>query len=179
VIYLFAFGEFQMRKELNPGLFAGASANPEGLIELKSTSAYDISGVELSSLNPANDLKRLEKKVENITQESRVKHEEMLKAVQTRFEAFVQKLTALESKFEALSQDIRSKHSVLSGKVTERHMTDMKTQALIDRHTQLLRQFEQRVAGLQRVIEEQEYQIMNYKAALDESRKEMARMKRL
>lgn len=168
-----------MRKELNPGLFGGASVPQEDLSELKNFVNYEISGAELSSLNPNSEIKRIEKRVENITQESRVKHGELLKSVQTRFELFVQKLGTLESKFEALSQDIRSKHSTLSGKVTERHMTDMKTQALIDRHTQLLRQFEQRVASLQRVIEEQEYQIMNYKSALEDTRKEIARLKRL
>ncbi len=162
-----------MRKELNPGLFN------EGISDFRSSPVYEIIGAELSSLNPSSEIKRIEKRLENIVQESRVKHEELIKSVQTRFEMFVQKQASLESQFEALSQDLRSKHSSLSGKVTERHLTDMKTQALIDRHTQLLRQFEQRVASLQRVIEEQEYQIMNYKSALEDARKEIARMKRL
>lgn len=165
-----------MRKELNPGLFDNEQ---EGFVRSRAPGTFEITGAELSALNPTSEVRRIEKRVENITHEARVKHEELIKSVQGRFEQFVQKLSALESKFEALSQDLRGKHSNLSGKVTERHMTDMKTQALIDRHTQLLRQFETRVAGLQRVIEEQEYQIMNYKSALEDARKDIARMKRL
>lgn len=164
-----------MKRELTPGLFG------EGFNEgrRRDTSLPDINGLELSSLGAVAESKRLEKKVDAVSSELRTKTDEGLRVQQSRFEDFTKKLTALESRFEALSQDLRDKYSNLSSKVTERNLTDMKTQALIDRHTQLLRQFETRVAQLQKVIEEQEFQIMNYQASLEEARRDISRLKKL
>lgn len=164
-----------MRKEITPGLFSG-----DPMKETMSVMGVpDFSTVKLDSLNPLSEVKRLEKRIEGLIQEVRMKQEEQTRSIQTRFELFVQKLNSLDSKFEALAQDLRGKYSHLSSKVTEHNLSDMKTQALIDRHTHVLRQFEQRVSQLQRMIEEQEFQILNYKAALEDARKELARIKRL
>lgn len=163
-----------MRKEMTPGLFSNESNR-----EMTLVNNPDLSGMRLESLNPLSEVKRLEKRIEGLVQEVRMKQDEQSRSIQARFELFIQKLGSLDSKFEALSQDLRGKYSHLSSKVTEHNLSDMKTQALIDRHTHVLRQFEQRVAQLQRMIEEQEFQILNYKSALEEARKELARIKRI
>lgn len=164
-----------MKKELMPGLFS--DQNEPMLAGHKFVT--DISSLELSSVGPAADVKRLEKRVDGLTTETKNHFIEMSKQTQSKFEVTHQKLTALDSKFEALAADLRSKYSSLSGKVTERNLVDMKTQALVDRHTQIMRQFEQRVSQLQKVIEEQEFMLMNYRGYLDEAKKEIARLKRL
>lgn len=157
-----------MKKELTPGLFGDFQ-------EGRRSASYDISGLELSSLSQVAEAKRLEKRVEVLSAEVRTKQEEAHRTYQVRYDEFIKKLNTLESRFESLSQDLHSKFAHLTSKMTERNLTDNKTQALIDRHTQLMRQFEARVAQLQRVIEEQDFQILNYKAALEDIRRRDSR----
>jgi chromosome segregation ATPase len=166
-----------MKRELAPGLFGDSFVPQNG--QRMSSSVPDLSSLELTSLGAVAETKRLEKKIESLIVEFRDKTDNHQKTQHARYEDFVKKLGALESRFEALSQDLRGKYSSLSSKITERNLIDMKTQALIDKHTQLLRQFEARNAGLQKVIEEQEFQIMNYQAALEEARRDLARIKKL
>lgn len=168
-----------MRKELAQGLFSKDSKGMGFEQESKQGFGFDPNQIELSSMNPYSEVRRVEKRVDGLVQEMRLKLDDAAKVSQTKAELFLQKLGSLESRFEALSQDLKSKYSGLTGKMTERNLTDMKTQALMDRHTQLLRQFEQRVSQLQRIVEEQEYQILNYKSALEEARKELQRIKKL
>lgn len=168
-----------MRKELAQGLFANDTKGIGFDQEPRAGFGFDPNQIDLSSMNPHSEVRRVEKRLDGLTQEMRMKLEEVGKSSQSKSELFFQKLTALESRFEAMSQDLKSKYSGLTGKMTERNLTDMKTQALMDRHTQLLRQFEQRVSQLQRVVEEQEYQILNYKSALEEARKELQRLKKI
>jgi hypothetical protein len=166
-----------MKRELTPGLFGDSFVPQNG--QRAHSGAPDLSSLELTSLGAVAETKRLEKKIESLTVEFRDKTDSQHKIQHSRYEDFLKKLSALESRFEALSQDLRSKYSSLSTKITERNLMDMKTQALIDKHTQLLRQLESRNAGLQKVIEEQEFQIMNYQASLEEARRDIARMRKL
>ena len=54
----------------------------------------------------------------------------------------------------------------------------MKIQELVDRHNSIIRNFENRLLSMQRLVSEQEMTLHNAQAALDEARNEIARLKR-
>jgi hypothetical protein len=166
-----------LKKQLHPGLFEETrrSGGIGGVFEPLGGADQ----VELTSLQWASETKRLEKKVEGLKVELTAKTEDTVKQSKQMTDMLSSRLGSLESRFETLSQELKGKLNSLSAKVTEKHMADLKTQALIDRHTQLLRQFESRVLQLQKVIEDQEFQILNYQAALEEARQELVKLKRL
>lgn len=168
-----------MRREIFPGLFQEGSRSETFHELVPSGMNSPVAGMELQSLNPLSESRRLEKKIEALVGETRAKQEEVQKGMIQRYEHFLGKLNNLESRFDALAADLRQKYSHLSSKTTEGNLSNLKTQALVDKHTHVLRQFESRTTQLTRVIEEQEFQLMNYKSALDEARKEIAKLKKL
>ncbi len=163
-----------MKKELNPALFEEGFGDSRR--SLPSLPEY---GAELASLGAVAEGRRLEKRFENLASETRAKMDEMARQMNSRNEGANQRISQVEAGIDALAQDLRAKYSHLTSKVTERNLMDMKTQALVDRNTQLMRQFEMRVGQLQKVVEEQEFQILNYQAALEEARRELAKLKKL
>lgn len=166
-----------MKKQLHPGLFEETrrQSGMSGVFEPLAGSDQ----LELTSLQWAAESKRLEKKVESLKAELIAKTDESLKQSRQHIDMQGSRIGSLESRFETMSSELKSKLNSLAVKVTEKQMSDLKTQALIDRHTQLLRQFETRVLQLQKVIEEQEFQILNYQASLEEARHELSKLKRL
>ncbi len=58
-------------------------------------------------------------------------------------------------------------------------MSDAKIQELVDRHNQLVQSFEVRITQMQKVMAEQEMQLMTSRSELKEAQRELARMKRL
>ncbi|MCB0411335.1 MAG: hypothetical protein KDD22_02345 [Bdellovibrionales bacterium] len=73
-------------------------------------------------------------------------------------------------------QDMAQKHAQLTSKIAERRVNDTKVEELVDRHNQVLNQFEVRMGQMQRVISEQEMQLLNSRSALQEALKEIARL---
>ncbi len=76
-------------------------------------------------------------------------------------------------------QDFNTKQSQLISKINERKVGDAKIQELVDRHNQLVQSFELRLGQMQKLISEQEMQLMSSRAELKEAQREIARMKRL
>lgn len=166
----------RLKKQLHPGLFEENRRSQFG-------SGFDPGAgseqIELASLQGVAEAKRIEKRFESWRSELTMKVDEALRSIKLASEAQTNKVQSLEARFENALLEVRTKLQSLGTKVTDSHMADMKTQALMDRHTQLLRQFETRVGQLQKVIEEQEFQILNYQASLEESRRELSKLKRL
>lgn len=165
-----------MKKQLHPGLFEEGRRNSLGM------GFEPVAGgeqIELASLQWAAEVKRLERKFEATKNEVLTRLDEGLKSSKVSHETQTGRIQSLEVRMENLAHELRSKLQSLSGKVSEAHMSDLKTQALMDRHTQLLRQFEARVTQLQKVIEDQEFQILGYQASLEEARRELSKLKKL
>lgn len=113
------------------------------------------------------------------------------KLVPQRIEGDLKELTAqvqqlkmqnqmLERKIEHLNlqnQELTNKFAVLASKTNERKVSDTKVQDLIDRHNSLIMNFENRMTHMSRIMSEQELKLYNATAALEEARREMARMR--
>ena len=119
--------------------------------------------------------KEQEAKVEGL--ESRMS--EFMSVCKARIERVGSALQRLEEFFKTSLQDLKSKHAAVSGRLNERKVADSKIEDLVHRHTQTVQNFEVRVSQLQKVISEQELQLMNSKAALKEAQREIARLKKL
>lgn len=104
--------------------------------------------------------------------------QEFARALSARLERFSSALKRLEESQSQQQQEMVAKHAVLAGKINERKTNDDKIIDLIERHNVIVRNFENRLVTLQRVLSEQELQLHASNAALEEARVELAKIKR-
>jgi chromosome segregation ATPase len=86
----------------------------------------------------------------------------------------------LERKMEQINlqnQELTNKFMTLASKSNERRVSDAKIQDLIDRHNTLIMNFENRMTHMSRIMSEQEMKLYNATAALEDSRREIARLR--
>ena len=99
-----------------------------------------------------------------------------LRAVVHQLKAHTQMLERKVEHSTAQNQELTTKYAHLAGKINERKVTDVKIEGLIDRHNNLLMNFENRVT-LTRIINEQELKLHNATAALEDARQEISRLR--
>lgn len=104
---------------------------------------------------------------------------EMMNATKSRIERIAAATHRLEEFSKLGFQEINSKYASVSSRVSERRVHDTKVEEMVDRHTQVLNQFEVRLSQMQKIINEQEMQLMNSRSALQEALREIARLKKL
>lgn len=134
----------------------------------------DIKGIE----HQINTLKvgmiQMEKRFDAMA----AKMEEIARSVHNRMERFSQAILKLEELHNHQSQETTGKFSMVAAKMNERKINDTKIQELIDRHNTIVRNFENRLVSLQRVVSEQEMALHNAQATLEEARAELAKPRR-
>ncbi len=104
--------------------------------------------------------------------------QELLRATTSRFERVSHAINRVESSTTSQIQELNTKYAGLASKMNERRVQDAKVQEMIDRHNHIVRNFENRLVHLQRVLSEQEMQLLNASAALEDARHEISRLKR-
>lgn len=104
---------------------------------------------------------------------------EMAGALKSRVERMASAHHRIEEMVKISTQDINSKFAQLTGRVAERRVHDTKVEELVDRHNQVLNQFEVRLGQLQKIINEQEMQLLNSRSALQEALREITRLKKM
>lgn len=65
----------------------------------------------------------------------------------------------------------------LATKANERRVAEGKIQELIDRHNSLIMNFENRMTHMSRIMNEQELKLYNATAALEDARREIAKLR--
>jgi DNA polymerase II small subunit/DNA polymerase delta subunit B len=165
--------EDQMDKQLNPALFSANSS--EKVSDSKSWYIDPASSLRFDRPIDRAEFKKMEDRCEVIN--DRVT--ETIKTSSLKSEKVSQRVAQVESRVDALAQEIRSKYAQLSGRVTERNLMETEVQSMLDRHNQVVRNFENRMVQMQRLVENQQIMLMNSQAALEESRRELARLKRI
>lgn len=163
-----------MNKELNPALFSQQAMEPSR--ETNSTLTFD-PGLVFRSDRHIDKIehRKLEERVALINDRS----QEALKTMSLKTEKLVQKHLYLEQRLDALIGESRAKYAQLSGKLTEKGLHEVEIQSLLERHNQLVRNFESRLGQMQKVVDSQQMQLMNYASALEDARREIAKLKRL
>ena len=104
---------------------------------------------------------------------------EWTKATKSRFERFNSAGSRMEQFLKGTIQEINEKFAQLTSRVAERRLQDNKIQQMMDRHNQVLQGYETRLTQIQKLVHEQEIQLMGAKGTLEEARREIARLKRL
>ena len=162
-----------MEKQLNPALFNANSSDK--VSDSKSWYIDPASALRFDRPIDRAELKKIEERFEVVN--DRVT--EMIKTSTLKGEKVSQRVAQAEGRIETLAQEIRSKYAQLSGRVTERNLMETEVQSMLDRHNQVVRNFENRMTQMQRLIENQQMLLMNSQAALEEARRELARLKRV
>lgn len=98
---------------------------------------------------------------------------------QSRLDRFEQQMIRLEDGISRLTNDTSQRLASLAGRINERKVTDSKVQELMDRHNLMLRNFENRLASMQKLAADQEQALLSAFAALEDARAELSRLKRL
>lgn len=117
---------------------------------------------------------QMEKRTESLTS----KVDDLARTVHARLERFSQAIVRMEEIQNSLNQDGTAKFAQVWAKVNERKVSDNKVQELIDRHNTIVRNFENRMTSLQRVVSEQELALHNAQALLEEARAELSKRMR-
>lgn len=84
----------------------------------------------------------------------------------------------LEGNSKSAIQEIARNQTVMAQKAAERRLLDAKTEELLDRHNQVVQNFELRMNNLQKVTSEQEVKLMAYQATIDEILREIRNARR-
>jgi chromosome segregation ATPase len=162
-----------MQKELNPELF-GEAGQKSRVFEAPAQNNH-VHVLEQKILETRNQVHHLAEGLNKIVSQIN----EFIKSSQVKFERMQQALNKLEQNDQALSVDATQKISALHTRLGERKSMDYKIQEMIDRHNSVLRSHEVRMAQLQKLVSEKEAQVLAAQSALNETKMEIARLKRL
>ena len=160
-----------MQKELNPELFGESHAksrvfeqpavNQMGVLEHKVAEAR----AEVRQIS-----ENLAKVVGQIN--------EFIRGSQNKFDRIHQTLQKLEQNGHALNGEAAQKINQIHNRLGERKTMDLKIQEMMDRHNSVLRSFEVRLSQMQKILSEKEAQLVASQSALNETKMEIARLKR-
>jgi len=183
-----------MHRELNPQLFGTQNfVEKIGQTVDQSQPAAGIMGRPAPAPAPSvpyppNELKTLEHQIatlklalaqsEKRSDSFATKLDELTRMVHGRLERFSNAIVRIEEIQAQGQQETTGKLAQIVAKVNERKVSDNKVQELIDRHNTIIRNFENRLHSLQRLVSEQEMALHNAQAALEESRAELAKLRR-
>lgn len=181
-----------MHRELNPELFGVKSLQEEAPLGFTGSQASEPLGLQTASgsrIAPQAmlEMKALEAQIHQLRIQLQATEkrsellmnqmQELVRGANSRFERVGQTFVRIESSMHQQIQELNTKYSAVTSKVNERKVQDAKVQEMIDRHNNIVRTFENRLTHMQRVMSEQEMQLHNSQAALEEARHEIARLK--
>ena len=104
---------------------------------------------------------------------------EISKTTHLKFERLQQQVQRLEQAHNGLAQESIHKMTHLNQKITDRKSVDQKIQDMVDRYTNVIKSFEVRMHHLQKLLADKEAQMVATQTALNETKMEIARLKRL
>jgi hypothetical protein len=78
-----------------------------------------------------------------------------------------------------IQREAQAKWAELAGRLKERAMNEAKVEALMERHNQIIQNFEVRLNQAQKIIENQSLNIVKQQDVIDESRRQIERLKKL
>ena len=161
-----------MKRELNPNIFGQQTPAPElG----RSISRFDESEASAPSLphEARHELKTLRADLVDLEKETAL---EIHQAVQ-HSEALANHFTQL---FESLSTRIAHIEAQMGehqNAQSEQNDVNQKIEDLLERHNQIVRNFENKMIHLSRILSEQEVQLLGSQSALEEAHREISKLR--
>lgn len=173
-----------MARELNPELFGEVKKettqnNPSWppASTLKAKPSAETQWAE--ALHQIDLVKRKMQDFESKLEMTNTRLTELVQATRSRLERMGTHSQRLEALMRDGLKDLQEKHIGLSSKMNDRRLSDSKVQELVDRHHQVIQGFEMKMQQMQKVMSEQELQLMNAKSAMQEAQREIARSAKL
>jgi hypothetical protein len=104
---------------------------------------------------------------------------EFINESKLKLNRLAQKMTYFEDRFDGLTQEVRAGNTKLSGRFTERALAETKIEALIERQNSMINSFEKRMTQMGKTLEDAQLQLLRTQSALEDARKEIAKLKKL
>ena len=157
--------------------------------ELFGTSPVGAAGEPAEAAAPAAELRRVILRVEALNRrlkEFEARGETVNSKVDDVIKQNKQRFERVQGHFQNQNElikngfgDLHQKLAHVASRVNERKVNDGVVKEMVDRHTQIVQGFEVRLNQLQRLIGEQELQLINARSELKEALHELARLKKL
>jgi chromosome segregation ATPase len=167
-----------MQKELNPELFgekkSSTPARREGLIPPPPNT-------DPAYLNTDRQIFEIKSQIMNMNEQLSKLTSALNEANKTsngKFDRIQQAQTRMETSHNGLAVETGQKLQQINAKLAERKALDAKIQEMVDRHNNVIKSFEVRLNHMQRLLQEKENQLSASQAALNETKMEIARLKR-
>lgn len=167
-----------MARELNRDLFGSGGYPEETPAPAVNTGYAKTDDLRIAHLHIEALAKRL-KEFESRIEVMNTKVEDLVKQNKQRFERVQGGFSRQSEMVQSGFNDINAKIAQVVSRVNERKVSENAIKEMVDRHAQVVQSFEVRMTQLQRVISEQELQLMNSRNELKEALHELARLKKL
>jgi chromosome segregation ATPase len=168
-----------MARELNRELFGASRANETLTGENNSPVAFakaeEVRVLHMHFENLSKRLKEFESRLETMY----TKTDELTKTNKQRFERVQGHFQSQSERIQAGFNDVNGKIAQVVSRVNERKVSEGVVKEMVERQSSLIQTFEVRMQQLQRVISEQELQLMNARSELKEALQELSRLKKL
>ena len=169
-----------MARELNRELFGGSSEQepaPGSVPATASPSYAKSEELRVLHLHIENLSKRM-KDFESRTETLNTRVEDMLAQNKQRFERVQGGFQRHAEMFQTGINDVNNKIAKVVSRVNERKVEENMIKEMVERQANLVQSFEVRMNQLQKIISEQELQLMNARTELREALQELARLKK-
>lgn len=160
-----------MQKELNPELF-GESHAKSRVVEAPPVNQMHL--LEQKLIETRAQVHQMGENLARVVSQIN----EFIRSSQTKFDRLNQAIQRLEQNDQALAGEVSQKVNMMHTRLSDRKTMDMKIQEMVDRHNSVLRGFELRMAQMQKILTEKEAQLVATQSALNETKMEIARLKR-
>lgn len=169
-----------MARELNRELFGNhqtremaAGEGTAGATSYAKSDEVRVLHLHIENLNKR--LKEFESRLETMF----TKTEELNKTNKQRFERVQGHFQSQNERLQSGFNDVNQKIAQVVSRVNERKVSEGVVKEMVERQSSLIQTFEVRMQQLQRVISEQELQLMNARSELKEALQELSRLKKL
>ena len=178
-----------MAREMNRDLFGGHGAREAAAKEMAGGPTSGYTGLPMVTYAKADDLRVLHLHIENLSKRMK-DYESRVETLTTKVEDLVgqnkQRFERVQSHFHRQNEmlqsgfgDFNAKMAQVVSRVNERKVSDNVVKEMVDRQAHLVQTFEVRMQQLQRVMSEQELQLMSARSELKEALQELTRLKKL
>jgi chromosome segregation ATPase len=165
-----------MARELNRELF---SLRPALEPETQAPSGPGVRPDEIRALNlHIESLSRRMKEFESRVETMHTKVEEVVTQNRQRFERVQGHFQRQTEMLQSALSDVHSKIAQVVSRVNERKISENVVKEMVDRHGQVVQAFETRLQQFQKVMSDQELQLMHARSELKEALHELAKLKK-
>jgi hypothetical protein len=110
---------------------------------------------------------------------ARYELQDYLKTLNLRLEKVVQRIHTIEDRMKQGAIETHERFNFIGQRINQRNNSDLKVEALIERHNQIVQSFELRLSQAQKVIENQSLQLQKQQELIENSRRQIEKLKRL